>query len=130
MILLDTHVAVWMTTDKRQLSDAAAAAIRGASREGMGIAIASSSLWEIAMMSTNGQFRLPSSLTEYLSYMEQVFVVIPITGTIAERATKFTSGFPDDPTDRIIGATSLVHNASLVTKDKRMRMSKQVECIW
>jgi PIN domain nuclease of toxin-antitoxin system len=130
VILLDTHVAVWMTTDKRQLSDAAAAAIRESSRAGEGVAIASSTLWEIAMNSANGGFRLPSTLTEYLRYVEAVFVVLPITGAIAERSTLFTSEFPRDPTDRIIAATALVHGVKLVTKDKRIRESKEVDCIW
>jgi PIN domain nuclease of toxin-antitoxin system len=130
VILLDTHVAVWMTADKRQLSPAAAAAIRDESRAGQGVAIASSTLWEIAMMSARSELRLPGTLTEYLSYVESVFVVLPITGAIAERSVLFTGVFPNDPTDRLIGATAVVHGIRLVTKDKKIRISKQVDCIW
>ena len=130
MILLDTHVAVWMTTDKRQLSPAAATAIRDESRAGKGVAIASSTLWEIAMMSAKNQVRLPGTLGDYLSYVESVFVVLPITGAIAERSTLFTGRFPGDPTDRLIGATAVVHGIKLVTKDKLIRISKQVDCVW
>ncbi len=130
MILLDTHVMVWMTADKRQLSPAAAAAIRASSRSGDGVAIASSTLWEIAMLSARRQLRLPGTLAEYLRYVESVFVVLPITGAVAERSILFSSGFPNDPTDRLIGATALVHGMSLVTKDGGIRASKEVECIW
>jgi PIN domain nuclease of toxin-antitoxin system len=130
MILLDTHVAVWMTTDKKLLSPAAAAAIRETSRGGDGLAIASSTLWEIAMRSAEKQIQLPGSLTEYLRFVESVFVVLPITGAIAERSTLFTGKFPKDPTDRLIGATAYVHGIRLVTKDKKIRGSKQLDCIW
>ena len=130
MILLDTHVAVWMTTDKKLLSPTAASAIRDTSRAGEGLAIASSTLWEIAMRSAENEIRLPGTLTEYLHFVESVFVVLPITGAIAERSTLFTGKFPKDPTDRLIGATAQVHGIRLVTKDKRIRASKQVDCIW
>jgi PIN domain nuclease of toxin-antitoxin system len=130
VILLDTHVAVWMTADKRQLSAAAATAIREESRAGKGVAIASSTLWEIAMMSARNELRLPGTLTEYLNYMESVFVVVPITGAIAERSILFTGIFPNDPTDRLIGATAVVHGIRLVTKDKKIRKSNQVDCVW
>jgi PIN domain nuclease of toxin-antitoxin system len=130
VILLDTHTAIWISTDKRQLSVPAAEAIREESRAAGGVAIASSSLWEIAMMSAKGRFRLPRPLTEYLRYVESIYVVLPITGAIAERAMLFMGKFPNDPTDRLIAATALVHNIKLVTKDKKIRLSQQVDCIW
>jgi PIN domain nuclease of toxin-antitoxin system len=119
-----------MTSDKRQLSTAAADAIREESRAGRGVAIASSTLWEIAMMSARNELRLPGTLTDYLSYVESVFVVLPITGTIAERSILFTGVFPNDPTDRLIGATAVVHGIKLITKDRKIRKSNQVDCIW
>jgi PIN domain nuclease of toxin-antitoxin system len=130
VILLDTHVVVWMTTDKRQLSDAAAAAIREASRTANGVAIAGSTLWEIAMMSLSGQFRLRSTLTEYLRYIETMFVVLPITGAIAELSVSLPASYPRNPTDRLIGATAVAHGLELVTKDVGIRRSGAVKCIW
>jgi PIN domain nuclease of toxin-antitoxin system len=130
VILLDTHAAVWMTTDKRHLSDAAAAAIREASREGEGLAIADSTLWEIAMMSRNGQFRLRRTLGEYLQYLETVFVVLPITAAIADLSIQFSDAYPINPMDRLIGATAVAHGLQLVTKDKGIRGSGEVNCVW
>jgi PIN domain nuclease of toxin-antitoxin system len=119
-----------MTTDKTQLSPAAADAIRVESRAGRGIAIASSTLWEVAMMSAKGRFLLPKPLPEYLRYLESVFIVLPITGAIAERSMLFSASFPKDPTDRLVAATAVVHGIKLVTKDKKIRASKEVDCIW
>jgi PIN domain nuclease of toxin-antitoxin system len=130
VIVLDTHVAVWMTNDKHLLSEPAAAAIREASRQATGLAIASSTLWEVAMMSTNGQFRLRRTLAEYLSYLESIFVVLPINAAIAQLSVSFSENYPRNPMDRLIGATAIAHSATLVTKDERIRASGEVNCIW
>ena len=82
------------------------------------------------MMSSRGRILLPKSLAEYFRYIESMYVVLPITGAIAERAMLFTGKFPNDPTDRLIAATAVVHDIKLVTKDKPIRQSKQVDCIW
>ena len=49
MILLDTHVLVWVAVEPRRLSRAAASAIRQATVTG-GLAIASITLWELAFL--------------------------------------------------------------------------------
>jgi PIN domain nuclease of toxin-antitoxin system len=130
LILLDTQAAIWMTADKERLSQKAAAMIREAIREGGGVAIAGSTLWEVAMISSKGGFRLPSTLTDYLRYLETVFIVLPITGAIAERSVLFSDRYPKDPTDRLIGATAIAHGLTLVTKDERILASGEVRCIW
>jgi PIN domain nuclease of toxin-antitoxin system len=130
VILLDTHVAIWVTTDKRKLSKAAAAAIREASRDGGGVAIAGSSLWEVAMIAAKGGFLLPGTVAEYLRHLETVFVVLLINAVIAERSNLFSSRYPKNPTDRLIGATAIAHGLELVTKDSEIRSSGEVRCIW
>ena len=130
MILLDTHTAVWMTTDKNLLSPAAASLIRDTSRAGEGVCIAGSTLWEIAMITAKGGFRLPGTLRDYLRHLESIFVVLPITGAIAERAVQFSEHYPRDPADRLIGATAVAHELVLVTRDEKIRASGEVRCIW
>ena len=130
MILLDTHAAVWMSTDKSLLSPAAASLIRDTSRAGEGVCIASSTLWEIAMITAKGGFRLPGTLGDYLRHLESMFVVLPITAAIAERAVQFSQEYPRDPTDRLIGATAVAHELRLVTKDEKIRVTGEVQCIW
>jgi PIN domain nuclease of toxin-antitoxin system len=130
MILLDTQVVIWMMTDKRNLSRDAAECIRIASRDAEGVCIASSTVWEIAMASRNGRIRPPVSLTEFLAGLARAFIVLPIIAAIAERSVDFSDRYPRDPTDRMIGATALVHGARLVTKDKQIRASGEVNCVW
>lgn len=70
------------------------------------------------------------SLTRYLASVEERFVVFPITAEIAERSVGFSAAYPNDPTDRIIGATAVVHGLPLVTADAAIRKSGEVLCIW
>jgi PIN domain nuclease of toxin-antitoxin system len=130
MILLDTQAAVWMTTDKRALTATARDAIREAARSSVGLSIASSTLWEIAMISGKGRFPVPSNIGVFLRHLEAVFTVLPITAAIAERSIQFSASYPKDPTDRIIGATALIHGLKLITADAAIRASGELECIW
>jgi PIN domain nuclease of toxin-antitoxin system len=44
---------------------------------------------------------------------------LPLTGEIAIRAVDL-GNLPDDPADRFIVATAIVHNAILITADERL----------
>jgi PIN domain nuclease of toxin-antitoxin system len=54
MILLDTHVLLWMSVDPKKLSKKARAAILD-SRANDGIAVAAITLWELAWLAENGR---------------------------------------------------------------------------
>jgi PIN domain nuclease of toxin-antitoxin system len=129
MIVLDTHVAVWITTDRSQLSDKAAAALRQAGRENRQLAISTATLWEIAVTTAKGTMRISRPLPEYLRYLEEAFVVLPLTSAIALQALSFER-MPRDPNDRIIAATALVHGATLITADRKILESGEVNCVW
>ena len=130
MILLDTQVVVWLTTGRQRLSDAAGESVREASRTASGVAIASSTLWEIAMNFDRGGIRVAATLVDYLQEIEKAFLILPITALIADRSKRFSEKYPKDPTDRIIGATALIHDLPLITADRKIRASGEVNCIW
>lgn len=130
MILLDTHVVLWLLADRDQLSPAAIRALTQARAANDGIAVSDMCLWELAMLATRGKIEYPRPLHELLWQVEQGFVVLPVNGRIAEQAQQFSPRYPKDPVDRILGATALAHGISLVTRDLRIRQSGEVECIW
>ena len=130
MILVDTHVVVWLTMEPQRLSKRAASTISAARFDGDGVAIADVTLWELGMLITHGRVKPPFPLATFLRRVEETFLVFPITAASAEASTRFSSRYPNDPTDRLIGATALVHGIPLVTKDDRIRASKEVDCIW
>jgi PIN domain nuclease of toxin-antitoxin system len=130
VILVDTHIVVWLTLDRKKLSKKAAAVLAQERVQGGGVGVASATLWELALLVSRGRITLPDSLASFLQHVESTFVVFPLTGKIAERGTRFAEAYPRDPMDRIIGATAIIEGISLVTADERIQASKEVSCVW
>ena len=130
MILLDTHVVLWLTSDPAKLSGKARAAIEVSRKDGDGVAICDITLLELATLANKGRIHLSISLESFLQEVEARFVVLPISGRACARAMGLPSAYPKDPADRIIGATSLVEGLSLITADREILRSKVVHTIW
>jgi PIN domain nuclease of toxin-antitoxin system len=56
--------------------------------------------------------------------------VIPITPEIALLAAQFPGDYPGDPGDRLIGATALAEDMTLVTRDENIRRSPLLKTVW
>lgn len=130
MILVDTHVVVWLAFDQDQISRKARTAIDDARKNADGLAISDITLLELATLASKGRIRLNISLESFLQEVESRFVVLPITGRACARAIGFPATYPKDPADRIIGATALVEGLSLLTADREIRRSRAVRTIW
>ena len=130
MILVDTHVVVWLAFDQDRLSKKARAAIDDARQSGDGLAICDITLLELASLFRKGRIRLEISLESFLDEVESRFVVLPISGRACARALGLPATYPKDPADRIIGATALVEGMSLLTADREIRQAQAVRTIW
>lgn len=131
MILLDTHVLVWMVSNSSLLSRAAARELRKAEWSGE-LAIASITLWELALLYHRGRLRTSGSIESAIrTIVEKSRVrVIEVTPEIAALTTTFPETYPRDPGDRLIGATARALGIPLVTEDERIQSSPLVRCIW
>ena len=130
MILVDTHVVVWLALDQTQLSKNARAAIDDARRNGDGLAISNITLLELAALSSKGRIRLNISLESFLREVEAHFTILPISGRACVRALGLPAAYPKDPADRIIAATALVEGLSLLTADRAIRRSRALPTVW
>lgn len=130
MILVDTHVVVWLAFDQDRVSQKAKSAIDHARRNAEGLAISDITLLELATLVSKGRIRLDISLESFLQEVESRFVVLPISGRACARAIGLPATYPKDPADRIIGATALVEGMSLLTADRDIRRSRAVQTIW
>src|SRR5579864_7505085 len=130
MILVDTHVVVWLAFDQDKLSKKARAAINQARQEGQGLAISDITLLELATLTSKGRIRLDISLESFLREIEARFIVLPISGRACVRALGLPEAYPKDPADRIIAATALVEGLSLLTSDRDIRRSRALHTIW
>jgi len=129
MILLDTHVVVWLALEPDKLSKRAKEAIRASHREG-GLAIAGITLFELAWLAENGRIETTLSVESFVRQCASKVTVLPITPEIAARAVSFPDSYPKNPQDRLIGATALVEGIELVTRDKSIKKSGLVPIIW
>jgi PIN domain nuclease of toxin-antitoxin system len=130
LILLDTHVVIWLAQDYRRISPAAHKAIEKARETDRGLAVCGITFVEIVRLSSRGRIQLTPSVETVLSEIEHRLIVLPITGNIALQAYELPVGYPKDPVDRIIGATALVEDAPLVTADREIHKSRAVPTIW
>jgi PIN domain nuclease of toxin-antitoxin system len=130
LILLDTHVVLWVAFDAARLSKKAKTAIEEARQSGEGLAISNITLLELAMLASKKRIPLVVSLESFLSEVERRFVVLPMNGDICVRAFALPSAYPKDPADRVIGATALAQSLSLVTADREIHRSHAVPTIW
>ena len=130
MILVDTHVVVWLAFGQDRISRKARTAIDSARKDADGLAISDITLFELATLTSEGRVRLDISLESFLQEVEFRFVVLPITGRVCARAIGLPPSYPKDPADRIIGATALVEGLSLLTADREIHKSKVLRTIW
>jgi len=130
VILVDTHVVVWLAFDQNRISRKARTAIDDARENADGLAISDITLLELATLARKGRIRLEISLESFLHEVESRFVVLPMTGRACARAVALPAAYPQDPVDRIIAATALVEGLSLLTADREIRRSRAVQTIW
>jgi PIN domain nuclease of toxin-antitoxin system len=130
LILLDTHVVLWLLSDPHRLSRDAKAAIDEARQDEVGLAVSGITLVEIATATGKGRISLAMSLESFLRDVEERFVVLPISARACARTQTLSASYPKDPADRVIGATALVEGMSLVTADREIRRAKVVKTIW
>ncbi|MBZ5628651.1 MAG: type II toxin-antitoxin system VapC family toxin [Acidobacteriia bacterium] len=130
MILVDTHVLVWLAFEESRLSKRARATIADARLDGEGLAISGISLWELATLASKKRIDLDISLESFLAEVEARFVVLPITARVCVRTLGLPATYPKDPADRIIAATALVEGLPLLTADGEIRRSRALPTIW
>jgi len=130
VILLDTHVVIWLALEPGRISKRARAAIQETRQRGEGLAVSDITLLEIATIENKGRIKLNASLEAFLAEIEARFIVLPITGRICVSALALPAAYPRDPADRVIGATALVEGFPLITADDGIRRSKTLKTIW
>jgi PIN domain nuclease of toxin-antitoxin system len=118
VILLDTRAAIWLAIDKglgrhsQRMADKALADDR--------LAISAFSFWELAMLIAKSRLRsLKSAGEQWAKLLAAGIRELPLTGEIAILAGEIEN-LNGDPADRIIAATAIAHDATLMTADANL----------
>jgi PIN domain nuclease of toxin-antitoxin system len=127
VIVLDTHAWIWWASDPDRLGRRARAALEAAER----IGVPAVCCFEVAAAAARGRISLDRSPLEWLQQALGLprAELLALTPAIAVRATQL-GAFHGDPADRLIVATALVHDATLVTKDRHIRAYTPVTSLW
>lgn len=130
MIVMDTHVWWWAISEPTQLSRKARSLMVKTPPEQR--AIASISIWEFAMMVTQGRIKLSISPDEWLDYAinRTGITILPLNSKIALESYNLPDKFHKDPADRIIVAAARVSRSKLITKDQKIIDYPCVATVW
>lgn len=119
MILLDTHVLVWMDEDNSKLGQRARGFIEKAFR-GDEVAVSVISFWECALLAAKDRITLPAPMATWRSeLLANGLIELSLDGPTAILAAQL-EGLHKDPADRFIAAAAIRHHATLVTADDRL----------
>jgi PIN domain nuclease of toxin-antitoxin system len=130
--LLDTHVWLWAVLGDHRLSRRARGIVSSLGRS-RAVGLAAISLKEAAWHLAHGRVRVESgSWQNWLREASSVpgLDILPLTTEVAIRSEELSTEFPHDPADRLIAATALVHGSVLVTADRILRASPEIETAW
>jgi PIN domain nuclease of toxin-antitoxin system len=121
VLLLDTHVWLWLVGGVEPLKRPVLSAVEGAARLGR-IRVSAISVWEVAMLEVRGRIRLSK---DCLAWVQEALSapgtsLVPLTPDIAVESSRLPGEFHGDPADRILVATARLLGATLLTRDERI----------
>jgi len=128
MLLLDTHVLVWLASDQSRFTAAGKACVRQAAGR---LFVSSISSLEIALLVKRGRLELPVQPQAFVeqSLRHHGIEEIPVDTAIAI-ASAALPDLHNDPFDRIIVATALVRGLDVLSKDTILPGYPGLTVIW
>ena len=132
MIVLDTHALLWWVSAPDKIPRKSRRLLENAIARKTPIAVSSISIWEIALLVDRGRLELTLPIAVWLSHLEAIpwLTFVPVDNGIAVRSVQLDDFPHRDPADRIIVATALGQNATLITADDRLRAYSPLRSAW
>lgn len=118
MIVLDTHVLIWVVSDDDRLGANARTRIEETAQSDF-VVISAITPWEITMLVEKGRLQLGQDVRVWIekSLALPGIYLAPIEPAIAIDSVRLPGDFHADPADRFIIATARYYNAPLMTAD-------------
>ncbi|MEW6088711.1 MAG: type II toxin-antitoxin system VapC family toxin [bacterium] len=122
IVILDTHVWIWLLTGGKKLENSGCLAhIENAAKYG-NIRVSAISVWEVGMLEAKGRIKFPVECIDWINKALSVpgVSLVPLTPEIAVESSQLPDKFHGDPADRIIVASARKLGATLITHDKEI----------
>ena len=122
MVILDTHIAIWLLAAERRLTNAAAYSyIENASQRGT-LRIESISMFELGKRNEKDNVGFDLYVVDVIETLLETpgLQVAGIDSRVVTESLALGDAFPGDDADRIICATARALRGSLVTADSRI----------
>lgn len=122
LILLDTHVWIWIMEGARhELSTAAISLIEDAGSRSA-LLLSAISVWEVAMLEAKGRITLSRAIHEWVgdALTASGLRLAEFSPAIALESARLPGEPHGDAADRIIMATARILGATLITCDERI----------
>jgi PIN domain nuclease of toxin-antitoxin system len=128
LILLDTHALIWFVNEDPQMP----AALWNKINKEKQILVSAISAWEIAMLVEKERLLLTMTIAEWLKTAGLYFPLtwLDLDVEICLKSTQLPGNFHQDPADRFIAASTLLNQATLITKDEKLRSYPFLETHW
>ena len=129
--LLDTHAWIWWNMHPAQLSKRVNRLISDVKKDDE-LLLSAISPWEFSKLLEKKRIGIscdPEMWIEQALQMSKLRLVA-LTHLIAYRSTMLPAPFHNDPADQIIVATAREENATIITKDRRIRAYIHVRSMW
>jgi len=114
-LLLDTHIWLWFVIDPKRLGRHAFKALKDEQNE---LWLSPISTWEALTLHHNGRIDLQGDLSAWISQATKGIKEAVLTHEIMFAARQMP--LHQDPSDRMLAATALVLELTLVTTDRRL----------
>jgi PIN domain nuclease of toxin-antitoxin system len=119
LIVLDTHVLLWLDRHDASLGREAIATAADA-LAAVALAASAITFWEVALLLGKRRLQLNLPIARWRrDFVEQGLIEIPVTGAIGIAAVGLAD-FHADPADRMIVATAQKLGATLLTADEKI----------
>ena len=126
MYLLDTCAFIWTVKKEAKMSSAALDVLKGYED----VYISQATLWEIAIKQTTGKIDLKHSSFELEELCKDGdIVILTLKAEYFERIKQLPL-IHRDPFDRIIMATAIEEDLTLITNDSNIMKYKDVKTLW
>ena len=129
MIVLDTHVLLWLISGDEKLGLKSRVAIDNALHENK-VAVSAITFWEVALLQQKKRIEFNQDIQDWRRELLGMGVTeITLSGELCVFSTTL-DGFHADPADRFIVASAMMNHATLLTADNKiLNWKPSFECM-